>query len=76
MKSQFVEYFKFANSIVDNKMLPLVSQYAIGKYLSDRDSKEFFLMMQREKISLRDIREENTGLDSNGQFKIIDATTF
>lgn len=70
------KYFKFANSIVDNKMFPLIIQYVIGKYLSDRDSKEFFLMMQREKISLRDIREENTGLDENGQFKIIDATTF
>ena len=69
-------YFKFANSIIDNKMLPLVKQYVVEKYLSDRNSREFFLMMQREKISLFDIREENTGLDENGQFKIIDATTF
>ena len=69
-------YFKFANSIIDNKMLPLVKQYVIDKYFADRTSREFFLMMQREKIALNDIREENTGLDENGQFKIIDATTF
>ena len=75
-QDQDYEYFKFANSIVDNKMLPLIKKYVVDKYLSDKDSRDFFLMMQREKIALNDIREENTGLDENGQFKIIDATTF
>ena len=57
-------------------MLPLVKQYVMDKYFADKTSREFFLMMQREKVSIFDIREENTGLDENGQFKIIDATTF
>jgi hypothetical protein len=69
-------YFKFANSIIDNQMLPLIQQHAKAEYYSDLYTRNFFIMTQREKISLWDIRQENTGIDENGQFKIIDATNF
>lgn len=69
-------YFKFANTVLDKRIVPMVIQYVEDAFRSDKKSRDFFIMMQREKISLFDIRDDNTGETKDGQFKIIDATTF
>ncbi len=69
-------YFKFANTVLDKGMKPLIVDYVANKFYEDKDTRDFFIMMQREKITIFDIREENTGETKEGQFKIIDATTF
>jgi hypothetical protein len=74
-------YFKFANSVLDKRMLPLIIRHVEASFFSDKKTRDFFLMMQREKISLFDLRHENTGetkptKGNAGDFKIIDATRF
>jgi len=70
------DFFKTAYSLFTNDVKQKVVSDVIKTFYRSRVTREYFIMMQREKIDLFDIRPFNTGETASGQFKIIDATKF